>query len=114
MTTRTKDNLISVREAAKECGRNPETIRRWVWSGKLAAEKLGNQLFIKRSDLASYCRETATVQYDTGRRLEVLRRLKRLRERIRSRIGRDFTEEEVVGTIEKLREERMNELSGLR
>jgi excisionase family DNA binding protein len=57
MNTGVEDKLISVREAAKECGRNPETIRRWIWSGKLPAEKLGNQLFVKRSILTDYCRE---------------------------------------------------------
>ncbi|MBI2287633.1 MAG: helix-turn-helix domain-containing protein [Chloroflexi bacterium] len=103
-------NLITVREAARECGRNMETVRRWIWAGKLPAEKLGNQLFIKKADLDSYCRETATVQYDTEHGLEVPKRLKRLRERIRARTGRDFTEDEIVGTIEKLREERLNEL----
>jgi excisionase family DNA binding protein len=51
----TDDKLISVREAAKECDRNPETIRRWIWSGKLPAEKLGNQLFVKRSILQNFC-----------------------------------------------------------
>ncbi len=51
------DKLISVREAAKECGRNPETIRRWIWSGKLPAEKLGNQLFVKRENLLRYLSE---------------------------------------------------------
>ena len=61
-----KDERINVREAAKECGRNPETVRRWVWSGKLPAQKLGNQLFIRRSDLAGYCRETAVVEYRAG------------------------------------------------
>lgn len=114
MATGTNNQLISVREAARECGRNPETVRRWIWGGKLPAEKLGNQLFIKRGDLASFCRETTTVQYDTERRLEAVKQLKHLRERIRARIGRDFTEDEIVGTIEKLREERTNELSGLR
>jgi excisionase family DNA binding protein len=61
-----KNELISVREAAKECGRNMETIRRWVWSGKVPAEKMGNQLFIRRSDLAGFCRETATAPYRAG------------------------------------------------
>ena len=59
MATNTPDELISVRQAAVECGRNPETIRRWIWSGKLPAEKLGNQLFVKRIALESYCREMA-------------------------------------------------------
>ncbi len=53
MASGTKDELISVREAARECGRNMETVRRWIWGGKLPAEKLGNQLFIKRSDFAN-------------------------------------------------------------
>ena len=37
MVIKDKDEKITVRQAAKECGRNPETIRRWIWSGKLAA-----------------------------------------------------------------------------
>ena len=57
MATNTPDELITVRQAAVECGRNPETIRRWIWSGKLPAEKLGNQLFVKRIALETYCRE---------------------------------------------------------
>lgn len=45
------EELLSVREAAKTAGRTPETIRRWVWDGKLPAQKLGNQLFVRRADL---------------------------------------------------------------
>ena len=33
-----KEKMVTVREAATECGRNPETIRRWIWAGKLPAE----------------------------------------------------------------------------
>jgi|GEM_PF-4756859 hypothetical protein len=29
------EELMSVREASKESGRNTETVRRWIWSGKL-------------------------------------------------------------------------------
>jgi excisionase family DNA binding protein len=46
------EDLITVREAARLCRRNPETVRRWIWAGKLPAQKLGNQLFVKRGDLA--------------------------------------------------------------
>jgi excisionase family DNA binding protein len=60
------DDLINVREAAQQCGRNTETVRRWIWGGKLPARKLGNQLFIKKKDLALFCRETAVLQYDAG------------------------------------------------
>jgi len=34
---------ITVPEAARRVGRNPETIRRWIWSGKLASERVGTQ-----------------------------------------------------------------------
>jgi len=57
------DDLIDVREAARQCGRNAETVRRWIWGGKLAAQKLGNQLFIKKEDFTVFCRETATLKY---------------------------------------------------
>lgn len=43
--------LMSVREVARACGRSEETVRRWIWSGKLPAKKLGNQLFVERGDL---------------------------------------------------------------
>lgn len=49
------DDFISIREAAKECGKHPETIRRWVWHGKLNAKKLGNQLFVEKNELISLC-----------------------------------------------------------
>lgn len=60
------EDLINIKEAAQRCNRNMETVRRWIWGGKLPARKLGNQLFIKEKDLALFCRETATVQYDAG------------------------------------------------
>lgn len=43
--------MITVLEAAKRLGRDPETIRRWIRSGKLPAEKIGLQLVIDESDL---------------------------------------------------------------
>jgi excisionase family DNA binding protein len=54
-----EDTLISVKDAARECGKNPETVRRWIWSGKLPAEKMGNQLFVRRKALASFLRESS-------------------------------------------------------
>ena len=164
MTEEEKQQLINVREAAKECGRNMETVRRWIWSGKLPAEKLGNQLFIKKEDLANYCRETAVQYraelepdflsetavfrnrihsgankaYDTaeeirrtkeeqmnqielkklspdtgirpGGRTGLIKKMRRMREEIRARVGNLDAAE----TIEQLRQERMNELTGLR
>lgn len=102
------NGLITVREAAKLCSRNPETIRRWIWNGKLPAEKLGNQLFIKRSALDSYCRETAAIPYRAaGDRAEVLEQVKQLRERIEAR---GFKQIDAVEVLRQMRDDRMNEL----
>lgn len=43
--------MVGVQEAARLVGRTPETIRRWVWSGRVSATKQGNKLFLRRSDL---------------------------------------------------------------
>jgi excisionase family DNA binding protein len=43
--------LLTVRDAADEVARTPETIRRWVWSGRLPATKQGNRLTVRRDDL---------------------------------------------------------------
>jgi excisionase family DNA binding protein len=48
---RDAERLMTVREVARECKRTEETVRRWIWSGKLPATKLGNQLFVRREDL---------------------------------------------------------------
>jgi excisionase family DNA binding protein len=78
-------DLMTVREAARECKRATETVRRWIWDGKLPAQKRGNRLFIKKRDL---------VRMRHGRRgreasdeLAVLHGIKFMRERIRPRIG---------------------------
>jgi excisionase family DNA binding protein len=42
---------LTVPEAARRVGRNPETIRRWIRAGKLPARKIGTQHLIEESDL---------------------------------------------------------------
>jgi excisionase family DNA binding protein len=37
---------ITVLEAARRTGRSPETIRRWIWSGRLPAVKHGNTYYV--------------------------------------------------------------------
>lgn len=44
-------DLLDVRAAAALVDRHPETIRRWVWSGRLAASKRGNRLLVDRDEL---------------------------------------------------------------
>lgn len=107
MPSGVNEELISVREAARECGRNAETVRRWIWAGKLPAEKLGNQLFIKRSDFASFCRETAIQKYQAEPKPDFLERAVALQKRMKARGAKPINAAE---EIRKMREERMNEL----
>lgn len=44
--------MLTVPEAARSTGRNPETIRRWIREGKLPARKVGTQHLIDEEDLA--------------------------------------------------------------
>lgn len=42
---------ITVPEAAARAHRTQETIRRWIWSGRLPARKVGNQHVIEEAEL---------------------------------------------------------------
>ncbi len=44
-------DMITVPQAAKRVGRDPETIRRWIRAGKLRAQKVGTQHIVDESDL---------------------------------------------------------------
>src|SRR5262249_36625435 len=43
--------MLTVPEAARRVGRDPETIRRWIRSGRLRAQKIGTQHVIEEADL---------------------------------------------------------------
>ena len=43
--------MITVPEAARRLGKNPETVRRWIREGKLPAERIGTQHLIAEADL---------------------------------------------------------------
>jgi excisionase family DNA binding protein len=45
--------MLTVPEAARRAGRDPETIRRWIRSGRLRARKIGTQHVIEENDLAA-------------------------------------------------------------
>jgi excisionase family DNA binding protein len=44
-------DVLTVPEAARRAGRNPETIRRWIREGRLRARKIGTQHVIEEPDL---------------------------------------------------------------
>jgi excisionase family DNA binding protein len=45
--------MLTVPEAARRAGKNPETVRRWIREGKLRARKVGTQHVIEERDLAA-------------------------------------------------------------
>lgn len=44
--------MLTVPEAARRVGKNPETVRRWIRAGKLPATRIGTQHVIDENDLA--------------------------------------------------------------
>ncbi|MBA3308093.1 MAG: helix-turn-helix domain-containing protein [Chloroflexi bacterium] len=45
--------MLTVPEAARRVGRNPETVRRWIREGKLRSTRIGTQHLIDEADLAA-------------------------------------------------------------
>lgn len=45
--------MLTVPEAARRTGKHPETIRRWIRSGRLRSQKVGTQHLIDNSDLTA-------------------------------------------------------------
>ena len=43
--------MLTVPEAARRTGRNPETVRRWIREGKLPSRKVGTQHLIDEDSL---------------------------------------------------------------
>lgn len=52
-----RELAIGVREAAGMVGRSPETIRRWVWSGPLQAERDGRRILVSSSEVRALAEE---------------------------------------------------------
>ena len=46
--------MLTVPEAARRVGRNPETVRRWIREGKLVARNVGTQHIIEERDLKAF------------------------------------------------------------
>jgi excisionase family DNA binding protein len=53
--------VITVPEAARRAGRNPETIRRWIRDGKLRSHKVGTQHTIEEADLDAILAESGDM-----------------------------------------------------
>jgi excisionase family DNA binding protein len=53
--------MITVPEAAVRVGRNPETVRRWIRSGRLAATRVGTQLLVEERDLRAMTGQSTAI-----------------------------------------------------
>ena len=115
-----EDDLMTVREVARACHRSEETVRRWIWSGKLPARKLGNQLFARRADVEALAqpvvRETRadytpgqaseTLPYDPARGLwgrPSKEQVEEMLERARANSPKPFTVEEGEAWLARVR-----------
>ncbi len=60
--------MLTVPEAAKRAGKDPETVRRWIRSGRLRAQKVGTQHVIEESDLEPFLEgDTLPLPKEWGR-----------------------------------------------
>jgi excisionase family DNA binding protein len=58
--------MLTVPEAARRTGRNPETLRRWIRSGRLRSQKVGTQHLIDEEDLAEAVGESGDLPLPPG------------------------------------------------
>jgi Helix-turn-helix domain len=81
------DEMLDVRRAAALARRHPETIRRWVWTGRLAARRQGNRLLVSRGDVAALAGEQATTGTDLAAWAESARQVRESTAGTHSRIS---------------------------
>lgn len=83
------EQLLTVREVARRCNRSEETVRRWIWSGKLPARKLGNQLFVEPGDVdqGAIRLDIPRVKWSLDELKAQQKREKKLRDRVFKRHG---------------------------
>ena len=56
--------MLDVRETAALAARTPETVRRWIWAGRLTASRNGNKLLVARRDVDALIRGDVPRQLD--------------------------------------------------
>jgi len=58
--------MLTVPEAARRTMRDPETVRRWIRSGRLKATRIGTQHMIEEDDLARLTQMKAALPLPSG------------------------------------------------
>ncbi|MBA3621109.1 MAG: helix-turn-helix domain-containing protein [Actinomycetota bacterium] len=46
--------MLTVPQAAKRVGKNPETVRRWIRSGRLRSQLVGTQHLVREEDVDAF------------------------------------------------------------
>jgi excisionase family DNA binding protein len=79
--------MVTVPEAARRAGCNPETVRRWIRAGRLRSQRVGTQHLIDESDLEALLPVAADSHPPAWRRTatgepmpDVLRAIRRSRD----------------------------------
>ena len=63
--------MLTVPEAARRVRRDPETVRRWIRTGRLRSRRVGTQHVIDEGDLAALTREGEPLPLPKGWRRTV-------------------------------------------
>lgn len=58
--------MLTVPQAARRTGKDPETIRRWIRSGRLRSQKVGTQHLIDEADLAEVANGSRSLPLPPG------------------------------------------------
>ncbi len=58
--------MLTVPEAARRVHRDPETVRRWIRSGRLRSEKIGTQHLVDEHELDAAAGEPEPVEVPGG------------------------------------------------
>ena len=58
--------MLTVPQAARRVRKDPETVRRWIRSGKLRARKVGTQHVIEEADLDALVQEDEPLPLPKG------------------------------------------------
>lgn len=53
--------MLTVPQAARRAGKDPETIRRWIRSGRLRSERVGTQHLIDEADLDALTADSGSL-----------------------------------------------------
>ncbi|MDP8911410.1 MAG: helix-turn-helix domain-containing protein [Actinomycetota bacterium] len=81
--------MITVPDAARIAGKDPETVRRWIRSGRLRARKIGTQHVIDEAELEALLGDQELPVPDAWKRMPDGRPMPNVVRAIRlSRLGR--------------------------